>query len=218
MKPFKFLKSIFGNTILLVSVYLMSPGLSYAQTYHPIIDTNKYWMVKITGSNYPCCPYSILETFYFSGDTLINNLTYKKLMQNNIKLSDTTLKKTTIYAGSLREDTAIRKIYFIYPNNVNTLEKIIYDFSLNIGDSVTFFYTGRGVQKGIIDSIDFVKINNVCTKRYFIKEGINSEGWMDIWIEGIGSLFGLVYPGMSGIDFGPYFGLSLAKQNQDTKY
>ena len=128
---------------------------------------------------------------------------------------DTAVNDTTIYAASLREDTSTRKIYIIKPND--TLEKLIYDFSLNIGDTVTFFNNVTGFcQKGILDSIDYIEINNVCTKRYFLKDSLLNEGWLDVWIEGIGSQHGLIYPGVFFVDYGPYFGLWYVIKNQDT--
>lgn len=198
---------------LLLFLFSILPIVN-AQTYHQIVDTNKYWSVNINGIVYPSGSYSILETFFFSGDTLINNLTYNKLRKNSVDLLDTTVNDTTIYAASLREDNTTRKTYIIYPND--TLEKLIYNFSLNSGDTTTFFNNVTGWQKGILDSIDYIEINNICTKRFFIKDSLNNEGWIDLWIEGIGSLHGLIYPGVNFVDYGPYLTLWYVIENQDT--
>jgi len=161
---------------LLIPFFVLSQG-----TLKITADTTSIWRVssKIPGGD---CWDASDYSYYFKGDTTINNLKYKKLYSNGIyfKLQygnsycDTTITHfTNKYITAIREDS--NKV-FVYGHG------LLYDFNLSVGDSLPAF----GPTTQFIDSIDNILINGVQHKRFFSK-----GNWI---IEGIGSSFGLLEP------------------------
>lgn len=145
-----------------------------------LVDTNKLWNVS-TCQNFGGC---VTISYKFNGDTIIGTHEYKKLLYT----SDSSLKTNWYYYGAMREELS-KKIYFHDLQNQN--EYLLYDFGLNKKDTLTTNFNGCKIQM-VVDSIDTVKLlNGELQKRLFMK---NVEvGYGGIWIEGIGSLNGLVY-------------------------
>lgn len=115
------------------------------------------------------------------GDTIIGQITYKQIFSD-----DTTIDHNSIYIGGLREDTTEKKVYYI----IDSVEHLLYDFSIQKGDTVNVWYSGFCEVPLIADSVDTVIINNVPLKRIvFVKAPTSPIA--EIWIESIGSLFGL---------------------------
>lgn len=102
-------------------------SMTKAQNYHPFIDTNKVWSVV---EGYSLFSYN---TYYykFSGDTNINNVSYKKMLST----TDSNLVSNWGYRAALREDTLHR----VYISMNNQPEKLLYNFNLQVGD--TFHYS-----------------------------------------------------------------------------
>lgn len=123
------------------------------------------------------------ETYTISKDTIINDTTYYQITES----------WTNPFSAPilLREDTANRKVYLKYSNNE---EKIIYDFSMSVGDTINSYNFSIGYSEMILDSIS----SNLTTfdsnftlpsifienpKIFHFSNGVK-------WIEGIGSLGG----------------------------
>lgn len=125
-------------------------------------------------------------TKYCTGlqDTLINTKTYRILYYCD----------DNAYKGALRNDTG--HVYFVQKDSAN--EKILYDFTLKVGDSVSNFYyedyyQGHGSR---ITSVDTIWINGKAHKRVSFSSGNSGS-----WIEGIGCTQGLLkepYGNISG--------------------
>jgi hypothetical protein len=106
-------------------------------------------------------------------DTLIGQKNYTKIM-----LCDSS------YRGALRDSAG--KVFLIPPNSSN--EKIVYDFTLNPGDTIHDFYPSPSYAIGaliIADSVDTVTINGLSRRRIHLESGVD-------WIEGIGSSGGFL--------------------------
>ncbi|MFA9388461.1 MAG: T9SS type A sorting domain-containing protein [Prolixibacteraceae bacterium] len=94
---------------------------------------------------------------------------------------------------ALRSDSL--KVYAI--NLLDTVyeEFILYDFGLAIGDTFTvvqYFYNTLEIIDTVklhVQKIDSIKINGEFRKRIYLNNSLNSQ----IWIEGIGSSFSLLY-------------------------
>jgi hypothetical protein len=144
-------------------------------------------------------PPPILERFALSGeDTIINTLTYKKLYI----FYDTVFNPShATCIGGIREDEQ-RRIYYageeiheLKPSYHTSNELLLYNFSLNIGDTlrnanITFvdeaFY--------VVSDIDTVLIGNTLRKMYcFCNTGEDCSNYCAKWIEGIGFLKGLLF-------------------------
>lgn len=140
-------------------------------------------------------------------DTTINSIKYTKLyyresapvvyppgtFYNNEPIPNYANKPDS-YHGGLREVN--KKVYIKLTSGADTLDKIIYDFNLNIGDTMPRFQV-PSKPENIIDKIDTVTINGIDRKR-FISYGRNSNGSINYnftqatVIEGIGSSTGLI--------------------------
>ena len=91
------------------------------------------------------------------------------------------------YAGCIRNDSIAKKVYYVIPNtNKDTL---LYDFSLNVGDTLkTFIATQCSPVK--INYIDSVLIGSNYRKQWHVVNCL--FGYTTKIIEGVGSDFGLL--------------------------
>lgn len=164
-------------------VFLML-NCAKAQHYFPVPDSNAIW--------------SVSEIKYgISGDTTINSFKYKKYYrQINYGTFDF---KNTKYFAAIREDS--RKIYGI--EDTNSIEKILYDFTLKKGDTVYAHpfeseYGGKVDRKLKIGEIDSILIQGNYRRKYYITSFYGDLGAdEEYWIEGIGSTTGFFSQGKS---------------------
>lgn len=159
----------------------------------PIIETNKTW-------NIASCIYmddwtNCTTIFYKLGNAiLIDEKTYTEILKSSIETPDIW---TNI--GYLREDGSGKS--FFCPNT-STEEVLLYDFSLTSGDTVELSSIGYGQccsSRTTIDSVKTINYQGVERKTLYISStylfGVENLGkTYSVWIEGIGSLYGLLQP------------------------
>lgn len=186
----------------LISLFvLLLSGSASAQNYHPLLDsvsnvwhyTANWIPVKTTQpASGPCdyqsfTQYSRLETV---GDTSINGTDYRII--DNFELWANFIP---CRFGYMREDTAIRKVYFL-PNDL-TPEMLMYDFSLNQGDQIQLDFTPfSGVHPAGMYFVDTIfPVNTPAGNRNLFQLRSVSFPWSDPiqWIESVGSPSGLAY-------------------------
>lgn len=189
------------KTILLILFAGLSLVLrGQTSVYHPFPDSNAVWNFD----SYQHCglgwdrwryEYSIVMT----GDTLINETTYRKLevpirivSSNGQCYMTGTWTMPGYYAASIRQDTAARKVYIV--PRYQTSEQLLYDFNLQVGDTIegylhrTFPYT---FLRNTVQSIDSVLVGDTYRKRWNIHfESFNL--YNTYFVEGIGSSYGLI--------------------------
>ncbi len=173
--------------ITLILLWLLINSLK-AQKYVPFPDSNALWEVQ--GYNEINCPpptyLCFTVQYYINGDTSINTIQYHKLY--SVYLLETQYP-TYAYKGAIRQDTAQKKIFFWLPNNPH--EDILYDFNLNIGDTLP--ETLLVPFKYWVTELDTVVIGGIARKKYLIScDQINCNGCYII--EGIGNSSGLLEP------------------------
>lgn len=182
-----------------------------AQTYipFPAAQTNAVWTVSLYGKEAYCKDFDL----FTNGDTIINGKQYVIVGSrghyqpwystgigsgycNNIGsngIPGYTWLNGREYA--YREDST-RKIYWrkIESMTVDTTEVLLYDFNLQVGDSVKGFHANM-YNSGtipVVSSVDSVLIDNNWRKRInFTTEFDSTEGCF-YFIEGIGSNSGLL--------------------------
>lgn len=117
----------------------------------------------------------------FSGDTLINSNHFKKVL-----VSNDSLQSNYVLAGYIHEDST-NKVFFRY---LDSTIRLLYDFNVKVGDSIDIgLYTPIYL---VVDTIDSVFIYNKHLKRFIL----SYYGWSgEQWIEGIGSLCGVLNSG-----------------------
>lgn len=183
---------------LLLTLALFANVIS-AQQYVPLLDSVNIWSynglvfgVRLgpTVQNAPCTyPTNIAGASfkeYTTNDTLIDSLTYKVVMQSTAGPCS---------LGFIREDTAARKVYFI--SNNDTAEKVLYDFSMQVGDTMTMqFYQQSGYVNGLytLDSITNVQIAAGTRRAFWFACHSVSGSRVFSWVEGVGNQNDLLYP------------------------
>lgn len=178
--------------LLIVTLFTLTAN-SQTSVYHPFPDSNAVWNIDSyqncgLGFDYWQHLYSII----ISGDTTISNVIYHKLevpieviISNGMCLASGTWTMPGYYLGSIRQDTSIRKVFFVPP--LDSIEQLLYDFNMQVGDTVKGF-TGSFIgQADIVQSIDSVLVGSDYRKRWII-----APCYGIYFIEGIGSTYGLI--------------------------
>ena len=142
--------------------------------YTPFVVEGKTWVMEHSFYN---ATKVMSETYVLSGDTIINNLLYKKLLIDGR------------YEGAYREEG--RKVYAIWTGT--TKELMLYDFNLEVGDKYIvydFYGNPDEYEVRLSDSI------NTCGHALhriglgFPTDDEFNYNWLNIWIEGVGSAWG----------------------------
>lgn len=136
--------------------------------YLPIVVEGKTWM----WGSHPAIGGELRFSEYFSGDTLIGNVKYKKLFRYIIK------NNSIEYVCALREKDG--KVFCVESGQSD--ESIIYDFSLKKGDQLSFSVS----ETIVVDSVTYIKGQNVLSFTFYSgRETIKAD-----WIEGVGVCVG----------------------------
>jgi len=186
------LKSILGIGILSGAMSLN------AQNY--LVDEQAVWSCydNVTSQNFK---------FKFTGDTIIANRKYKKLFFNTDQNPFEFNVSSANYYGAFREDGPI--VHFLPVGFTETF--VLYDFTLQEGSVFNFNQLQLGnnndlqlvTKVGMVYKTDVVEYGGVERKRLFIHDPVSINAlpeseralldpFADIWIEGIGSVSGLV--------------------------
>ncbi len=139
---------------------------------------------------YTTCCGSMTKTYslFLSGDTLIENVQYKKMMCEHI----TEDMRRVTYAGAIRENIAEQSIYFRAANDV---EKEVFSFNYQVGDTVSVDTISPLVKKIMFaKSVDNYQFGSYSGKKivvsdttYYANTGQKYSGHSYTWYEGIGS-------------------------------
>jgi hypothetical protein len=191
--------------------------------YVPFPKSNAVWSEMYDfGEIYPECPPPAYERFTLTEeDTIINGKTYTKLYMFFDAVFN---KNNAICVGGIREDEN-KRIFFkgtaIHPNKpnqgifINFEEVLLYDFSVNVGDTITYENGNFYGDEMIVESVDMIEIGNSYRKKIrFAKHLRHIE-----WIEGIGSLEGLLFTAEAiATGHQPQNTLICFQQNDETLY
>lgn len=133
-----------------------------------------------------CLPGGNSYTTYFikfEGDTVVENKTYKKVL----KCDEESQTNWTTY-GLIREDEENR----VYLKAIGYIEGLIYDFGVAVGDSVVALnvYINPDTLHFVVTQVDSVLLLDGYRKRVTLFEYNNFKE--EVWIEGVGSLFGVL--------------------------
>lgn len=143
-------------------------------------SNSQVWYVSEFPNPCPSCiwPHKIM----FGNDTVINSLTYKKVLDYRGERNESESKAYDL--GFLRE-TEDNKIYWLVNLFGKTLEEIlIYDFNAQVNDTIDNYW--------VVTNIDTVNVLGVERKRILL---ITCDSQECEWIQGIGDLSDLLkYP------------------------
>lgn len=151
----------------------------YSQEYKPLLDNFNEW-------RFTTCYFGCFTDFYYTnGDTLVDGLPYKVLDGYHF------ISRTFL----LREDVPEQKVYFKWVDPSGNSDYLLYDFSLNEGDSFEMYnpITPFPEQAGefIVDSIRPRILEDGAEYRHYYFSPSPNNTISDnncVWIEGVGSL------------------------------
>jgi hypothetical protein len=159
-------------------------GSAVAQTYFPLPDSNAVWSVDY-------------DKYLVRGDSAVQSILYKKYyFTKDSLLSPSSLQ----FKGLIRQDSLHKRIFGIKKGQ--NIERLLYDFNLNVSDTLTVFSFDFYSQLPLIvkvQAIDSFLVNGTYRKRYKLI-GYHFTGQPEYWMEGIGSIFGPLNPGLA--DYG----------------
>jgi len=175
------------NLIYSIPFILLFPLFNHAQTYYPLPEENAYWTVMEFDYN----TWQYNDVIYtVEGDSVINNLNYKVVyrLDDYPTIYDTI---STLHCF-MRQSVEEKKIWFIRHYLGETVEKLGYDFSVEVGDTVNlpaFHFNEFGdstFQLQFIDSVDLEMIGELSgyRKRYFFHT-LSMNGYTIDFIEGM---------------------------------
>ncbi|HPW42196.1 MAG TPA: T9SS type A sorting domain-containing protein [Bacteroidales bacterium] len=173
---------------MLLVVLLSAFSLVHAQEYVPFPTSNVYWN-EIELYQGQCDPPEYCKnTFYLMGDTVIDSYLYKKIYSND--------GNSTSYVGGLREENKRVFLYYTWCDH----SVLLYDFNLNVGD--TMFMSCLALECDINENnyMTVVSVDSVLLEDQSYRRRINFDSGPHMsWIEGVGSVSGLLYPHYSCI-------------------
>ena len=189
--------------ILLFGIFTTkSQNNNSKDTYHPLVQEGKCWSIVSVDDcdGIQNLRFSTTKMAFF-GDTIMNGILYKKMYASSREFpifpQDWTLQ------NFMREDED-KKVW--YKKNSSSEERLYYDFSLEIGDTIP---EDIGEQLYfnpiIVEDISYITMQNG-EKHKMLHLSILCSGYpshKEYWIEGIGSSLGVLFP-ITGMLVGGY--------------
>ena len=180
---------------LLVYCSFVAPLSAQTSVYHPFPDSSASW--NYTHGNLCWGPIGVdlisyQHSYYIGADTMINNAVYHSLQIPVVLYSagpncwpsgNYTLPGK--YAGAFRNDHFNRKVYIVPEND--SVEQLLYDFNLQVGDSLLGYLPVCFSICDTVISIDSVLVGNTYRKRWLV-----DQMYQAYIIEGVGSTYGLI--------------------------
>ncbi|NOY96965.1 MAG: T9SS type A sorting domain-containing protein [Chlorobi bacterium] len=177
------------KTFTLLFMMVLGFTNAFNQDYYPMVQENNEWNVlevSYPGTGNPWDTIYSTITYKFTGDTIINDTIYKKVL-----ISEEGIPTNWEFYGAIREDEN-NKVWF-YPTIGMIEERLMYDFSVNVGDTIENYATVM-----VVDSIAYKEINGEDRKHIYFSY-IDFSPFKEIWIEGIGSNRGVLQSGTAGM-------------------
>ena len=161
-----------------------------SNAYTPIINTSLRWTIEKRFDKNPRVP--VIFEYRIGKDSVFGSKVYQSVMSKNITAGD----NTETVVAYLRE-TSDGKVYQL--DVYDATEYLIYDFGVQQGDTVTI-KNGCSEQKLTVASVENIVVNNSNRKKIVLNYKCFSPSFTRIWIEGIGSLLGLLNTNFEGFD------------------
>ena len=158
-------------TLLLLGLLMITSASAASQTtFMPVLSEGKSWEVATISWDYENFPNSNDTTGYYTvyvcGDTIVNNLTCKK-----IEIVPKGNQKSSKTAVAYEKDGKVWNV------NSNGEMVLIFDIGLHQYDEV---------DDGYVLKEDFISVNGFNRKRLLIDSGIDSDDYSYYVVEGIG--------------------------------
>lgn len=173
--------------VTIILLLLMGAINIKAQDYHPLVEDGKQWNVLFS---YPWSPpepqHKYTDIYKIEGDTLLDGVTYKVMYATR----NENLIGWNLW-GFIRE-TEDGQVFSRRPSTSD--EQLLYNFSMEVGDTICMCDYGYDeccmvvIEKG-------ETIFNGESRQQIVLEYPWGNGEREVWIEGIGSLYGIIDSG-----------------------
>lgn len=165
------------NLILIASLFFFSIS-AFSQSYKPLLDNINEW--HVTTCYFGC----LTDKYYTTGDTIVDGKSYK-ILDGYHFISRTFL---------IREDVPNKKVYLNIVGQGFPDEFLLYDFSLNVGDTFNMqnpispfpqdggpFVLDSIIKRPLVDGNEYDHF-------YFSPTPDNTTSTENaVWVEGVGS-------------------------------
>jgi hypothetical protein len=189
--------------LLILSLYVFICNSLSAQTYTPFPENIAVWDIyEQPGPDGPFFP-ELYHRYTMTGDTVINGISYNKVYYSTYsKQYNVPIKVVKQgYCFAIRQDIPNKKVYRTLVVNNTTIDTLLYDFDLNVGDTVPETYTtSHVIAPQTVEAIDSIIFHGRQYKRLKLKYAI---GFGAALIEGVGSPNGLIEPHFGFFEAGP---------------
>lgn len=166
---------------IIISIFLSLSAFSQLDNF--IVNEEGLWSTVDVhcfpgGNNY--------NTYFikFEDDSLINGFTYKKIW----RCDEESLANWSSY-GFIREN----EDHQVFLKPADYIEGLVYDFGVSPGDTVealNVYLNSNDMLKFVVTQVDSVLLLDRYRKRVVLYEYTNEKE--EIWIEGVGSYFGIL--------------------------
>ena len=173
--------------IAVIALMMMGGMTVKAQDYHPIVEEGKQWNVLFS---YPWNPpepqHKYTDIYKIEGDTLLDGVSYKVMYTTR----NEDLMGWSV-CGVIRE-TEDKQV--LYRRDGASYDEILYDFSMEVGDTIIMSGSGFYPDWMFVIETNEILINGE-PRQQIVLEYPFGNGEQEVWIEGIGSLYGIVDSG-----------------------
>ncbi len=158
------------------------------------MDTANRWLVEHGGGGNPVDYYQTIYEARLANDTVVGGKTYKRMIADvtHRNLSPFYVSRYKGMLGLYREDALLQRLWCI-PQKGDGRERLIYDASWQVGDTVHWVYSPNISGVGTVTRLDSTLIKGQWHKVFHMAT-TNSAGPGFEFIEGIGSTGGPAYP------------------------
>ncbi len=185
---------------LLFTLLVLLPSLSICQEiYRPFLEDGKVWMYHyyndFTGKEF-------YQSLIVKSDTVIGDKSYKTIV-------DVSTGKTEYV---MREEG--KKVYWKY---LDRDEYVLYDFGLKKGDSFKLYDDDNGKDPSAwatVVSVDTVIVGNRSFRVIDVRPN-DMMGWPNLWVEGIGGMYGFA---TNYLAVGNFYSFSSCQLNGETLF
>ena len=180
-------KSTKTKAKVLLFLSLAVAGMAKAQDYKPLVEDGKRWNVLFS---YPWSPpepqHKYTDIYKIEGDTLVDGVPYKVMYATrNENLTGWNLW------GFIRE-TEDGQVFSRRPSTSD--EQLLYDFSMEVGDTICMCDYGYDECCMVVIERGETIVNGE-PRHQIVLEYPFGNGAGEVWIEGIGSLYGIIDSG-----------------------
>lgn len=171
-------------TSILFSMFLLVQTIQ-AQTYLPLPKNTGRWLETIYS---PMGPAYNKSYTIFQKDTTTYSLAAHPYRKYEL-IADTFYNTAQLQSAAyLFDDSSNQKIYAYTLGN----EILLYDFSKNVGDTIWNLYCTPGITTAaVVDSIHIQNFHGINRQVFYLSD-TGSSPQQSVWIEGIGSVDGLL--------------------------